>query len=238
MALHFQERDVEALHIYQSGYFAASMTGNSWHIVQSLICQADCYTALKQYDLAIQTIEEALVLVRNSNDEAEICAKAHLLSCWADNAMMLEDYRTAQEKLEASEEYLDQIASNEEFDRSSWLLLAGKYALKTGNYTTALRNFEEALAKLPVSWTLRRAITTLGVTKAYARSREREKSVETAQNLVPMVQTINSKMTNRWFAEYLQQDLLDIFPTDRDVQAFVDHAYQKLPQLTSFYNTL
>ncbi len=192
---------------------------------------------MRQYDLAIQTIEEALSIIINSTDEAEICAKAHLLSCWADNAMMLKDYRMAQEKLEASEEYLDQIDSNEEFDRSSWLLLAGKYALKTGNYTTALSNFEEALIKIPFLWTLRRAITALGLTKSYAHMREREKSLEIAENLVPMVQTINSKMTNRWFAEYLQQDLLGIFPTDKDVQTFVAYAYQKLPQLASFYNT-
>ena len=234
MALHFQERNEEALHIHQNGYFAASMTGNSWFVVQSLICQSDCYSALKQYYLAIQTIEEALSIIRHPTDEAEICAKAHLLSCWADNAMMLEDYRTTQEKLEASEEYLDQIVPNEEFDRAGWLLIKGKHALKTKNYRAALGAFEKALVELPEQWTLRRAMTALGVTKAYARMREREKSLEVAENLVPMVQTINSKMTNRWFAEYLQQDLLEMFPTDRDVRTFLTHTYQKLPQRTHY----
>ena len=238
ISLHFQERDVEALHVHQNGYFAASIIGNSWYVVQSLICQADCYTALKQYNLAIHTVEEALSTVRNPTDEAEICAKAHVLSCWADNAMMIKDYRTAQEKLEASEAYLDQVTSNEEFDRCSWLLLAGKYEMKTENYMEALRNFEEALVKLPVQSTLRRAMTALGLTKSYSRIRERDKSLEIAENLVPMIQAINSKMTNRWFAEYLQQDLLYMFPTDKNVRAFVTRVYQKLPQLTDYYNNL
>ncbi len=233
ISLHFQERDTEALSIHQNGYFAASTTGNTWYIVQSLICQADCYTALRQYDLAVQTIEEALARVRNPADKAETCAKAHLLSCWADNAMMIEDYRTAQEKLEAAEECLDQTISNEEFDHASWLVLAGKYALRRRDYTTALRHFEASLVKLPVHSTLRRVVTTLGVTKAYARIRAREKSLEIAEQLVPMIQSINSRMTNRWFAEYLQCDLLDIFPTDKDVQTFVTRTYEMLPQLTS-----
>ena len=231
IALHFQERDVEALHIHQNGYFAASTTGDTWYIVQSLICQADCYNALRQYDLAIQTIKEALWIINTSTTATQICSKAHLLSCWADNAMMLEDYKTAQEKLEASEEYLDQIMLNEEFDKASWLLVAGKYSLKTENYTIALRHFENALTELPEEWTLRRAMTALGLAKAYACSRERNKSLEVAGNLMPMIQKIDAKMTNHWFAEYLQHDLLDTFPTDAHVRAFVSNTYQQIPQL-------
>ncbi len=231
LALHFQERDLEALQVHQNGYFAASSTGDAWYVVQSLICQADCYNALRQYDFAIKVIQEALWIINTPTNNAQICAKAHLLSCWADNAMMLDDYKTAQEKLAASEEYLDQIVLNEEFDRASWLLLAGKYALKTENYITALRNFESALVELPEQWTLRRAMTALGLTKAYARIKERDKSLEIAQNLAPMIQTINAKMTNRWFAEYLQHDLLDLFPTDAHVRTFVSNTYQQLPQL-------
>ena len=233
MALHFQERNIEALHMHQNGYFAASTTGNSWYIVASLISQADSYHALGQYNLAIRTLEEALYTVREPIDETLTGLKAHLLSCWADNAMMLENYRTAQEKLEASEEYLDQIVPNEEFDKASWLLLAGKYALKTENYKAALYNFESALVELPDQWTLRRTMTALGATKAYARMRERDKSLEVAENLIPMIRTINAKLINRWFSEYIQQDLLRIFPTDRGVRTFVTHTYQELPQLAS-----
>lgn len=231
MALHFQERDVEALQVHQNGYFAASSTGDAWYVVQSLICQADCYNALRQYNFAIKMIQEALWILNTPMNDAQLCAKAHLLSCWADNAMMLDDYKTAQEKLAASEEYLDHIALNEEFDRASWLLIAGKYALKTENYITALRNFEYALFELPEQWTLRRAMTALGLTKAYARLKEKEKSLEVAENLTSMIQTINAQLTNRWFTEYLQHDLLALFPTDLHVRTFISNTYQQHPQL-------
>ncbi len=231
MTFHFQERNVEALQAHQNAHIAATAIGNSWYIAASLISQADSYHALGQYTIAIQALKEALQTIGYPVDEALIRLKAHLFSCWADNAMMLEDYKTAQEKLTASEEYLDQIALNEEFDKASWLLLAGKYALKTKDYTTALHNFESALVELPEQWTLRRAMTALGLTKAYARIKERDKSLEVAQNLTPMIQTINAKLTNRWFAEYLQHDLLDLFSTDAHVRTFVSDTYQQLPQL-------
>jgi hypothetical protein len=38
-------------------------------------------------------------------------------------------------------------------------------------------------------------------------------------------------MTGRWFTEYLQRDLLGVFPTDRDVYTFITDTYQELPQL-------
>ncbi len=233
ITLHFQERDMEALQTHYNGYLAASATDEPWYIAQSLICQADCYHALGQYDSAIQTIEEALGIIGTSTDEAQVRAKAHLLTCWADNAMMLEDYKTAQEKLEASGEYLDQVIPNEEFDRAGWLLLAGKYALVTKSYTIAIRHFEEALAELPEQWTLRRTMTALGLTKAYARLKERDSSLAIAENLVSMVKIINARMTNRWFIEYLQQDLLGVFSTDVRVRAFVADTYRSFPQLTS-----
>lgn len=53
--------------------------------------------------------------------------------------MMLEDYRAAQEKLADSEEYLDQIVLNEEFDRASWLLLSGNCAYMTKDYEAAIQ---------------------------------------------------------------------------------------------------
>jgi transcriptional regulator with XRE-family HTH domain len=123
LALHFQARDEEALQAQRSAYIAAMAAGDPWYVAQSLICQADSYHALGQYDTAIQMIEEALRIIGKPTDSALVCAKAHLLTCWADNAMMLEDYTTVQKKLDVSGEYLDQIAPNEEFDRAGccWL---------------------------------------------------------------------------------------------------------------------
>ncbi len=231
IALHFQARDEEALQAQHSAYIAAMAAGDPWYVAQSLICQADSYHALGQYDTAIQMIEEALRIIGKPTDSALVCAKAHLLTCWADNAMMLEDYTTAQEKLDISGEYLDQIVPNEEFDRAGWLLLAGKYALKTRDYRTAAQHFEGALAELPEQWIVRRTMTATGLAMAYARMKERDISLTVAKKLMPMLKTINAPMTGRWFTEYLQQDLLGMFPTERDVYTFVTDTYRELPQL-------
>ncbi|MBO0781061.1 MAG: hypothetical protein J2P37_19755 [Ktedonobacteraceae bacterium] len=233
VALHFQERDAEALQAHQSAHIAALATGDPWYVVQSLICQSDCHHALGQYHQALHFIEEALRILGDPLGSAQVCAKAHLLACYADHAMMLADHTTAQEKLEASAIYLDHIVPNEEFDRASWLLLAGKHALLTRAYPTALRSFEDALTQLPAQWTVRRAMTAIGLTKAYARIKEREESLATAENLIPMLETINAHMINRWFAECLQKDLLETFAHDRRVQAFVKDTYQRLPHLPS-----
>ncbi len=233
MALHFQERDEEALRAYRSSYIAALEAGEPWYVAQSLICQADSYHALGQYGMAIEAIEEALRAIGNPGDEIMTRARAHLLTCWADNAMMLEDHRITQEKLDEAEAYLGQIVPNEEFDQASWLLLDGKYALKTGNYSKAKDSFEKALRQLPDHWVLRRAMTAIGLAMAWAHMRERQESIAIAEQLIPMVKTVDAQLTNRWFHEYLQQDLLGTFPTDDRVHKFVTATYQQIPQLAN-----
>lgn len=233
IARHFQERDEEALQACHCSYIAALEAGEPWYVVQSLICQADSYHALRQYDRAIQAIEEALRIIGKPIDATMIRAKAHLLACWADNAMMLNDHAVVQKMFDTSEAYLDQIVSNEEFDRASWLLIVGKYALKTKDYITAKYCFEQALTELPEQWTLRRAMTATGLAMTYARLRERDCSLTTAKDLIGMISTVDTQMTNRWFTEYLQHDLLEIFPTDIKVHRFVADASHQLPQLAS-----
>lgn len=233
MAFHFQERDEEALRAYRSFYIAALEAGEPWYVAQSLICQADSYHALGQYGMAIQTIEEALRVIGKPTDKIMTQARAHLLTCWADNVMMLEDYRMTQEKLDEAAAYLDQLIPNEEFDQASWLLIDGKYALKTGNYTKAKDSFEKALKQLPDHWVLRRAMTAIGLAMALAHMRERKESITIAEELIPMVKTVDAHLTNRWFHEYLQQDLLRAFPTDDQVHKFVIDTYKQIPQLAS-----
>ncbi len=237
IALHFQEHDEEALQVHSSAYIAALATGEPWYVVQSLICQADCHHALGQYGLAIQTIEEALRIIGHPTDEAQVRAKAHLLTCWADNALVLGDYTTAQKKLDAAAEYLDRLTPNEEFDRAGWLLLAGKHALITKRYAKAIDYFEEALAELPDQWIWRRAATIIGLSMAYARMKERDQSLAVAENLMPMIQTANARMTDRWFTEYLQRDLLGVFPMDDYVRTFVTDSYRRRPQLAGISST-
>jgi hypothetical protein len=50
---------------------------------------------------------------------------------------------------------------------------------------------------------------------------------------MPMVKTVGAQLTNRWFHEYLQQDLVGTFPADDQVHKFVTDAYKQLPQLAS-----
>lgn len=233
IALHFQERDEEALQTYHHGYMAALATGDPWYIVANLISQADCCHTLGQYSAAIQTLEEALRIIGEPANEASVRLKTHLLACWADNAMMLHDDRMTREKLDASRTYLGQLKPDEEFDHAAWLLIAGKYALNLGDYPVAKNYFEEALAELPEQWLLRRAMTTTGLAMAYARIGEREHSLSVAKDLTQPIKSIDAPMTNRWFTEYLQRDLLGIFPTDREVRRFVMDTHRQLPQQTS-----
>ncbi len=232
IGLHFQERGEEALQMYHNGYLASLSIGDPWYKAASLTCQADSYHALGQYSMAMQVVEEALRVISAETGEAIVRARAHLFSCWADNAMMLHDDRTTQEKLGAAEAYLEQIESNEEFDRAAWLLIAGKYALNTRKYEVAKNYFEAALTELPEQWLLRRTMTATGLAMAYARMGERDDSLTIAKDLVLPIQTIDAQMTNRWFAMYLQRDLLGIFPTDSAVQGFVADTCRQLPQQT------
>lgn len=230
IGLHCQQRDEEALQAYRYGYIASLATGDSWYVAQNLICQADSYHALGQYNMAIQAIEEALRIIATSTDDNDAVtrAKAHLFSCWADSATMLHDNRTALEKLDEAETYLGPDIPNEEFDRSVWLLIAGKNALKTQNYVTAKDCFEKALTDLPEQWLLRRIMTATGLAKACARMEERDLSLAVAKDLIPLVRTINVPMTNYWFTEYLQRDLLGIFPADKEIQEFVAETHKQL----------
>src|SRR5581483_9487869 len=112
-ALSFQEQYEQALHAHNSAYFAALQAGDSWCVIQSLICQADGYQALSQHVRAIEIIEEALRIIGdNFTDEAHLRSKAHLLACWADNAMAGGEITVAQKKLDTSAILLDQIGPN------------------------------------------------------------------------------------------------------------------------------
>ncbi len=231
IGLHFQERDEEALQEYHHGYIASLATGDRWYVAQSLICQADSYHALGQYHTALQAIKEALQVIAHTSDEDSTLmrARAHLLSCWADNAMMLRDERTTQEKLEQAEAYLDPGVSNEEFDRPAWLLIAGKYALQSNQYETAKARFAEALLAVPQAWLLRRVMTATGLAMACARLGDREASMALTQELVPLIHSTNAPLTNRWFTDYLHQDLLGRFPAESDIQGLVVETCRQLP---------
>ena len=102
---HLQEHCEDALQAHMSAHVAALGTGDPLYVSQTLICQADTYQALGQHANAIQCIEEALRMLGH-HDEEHIRSRAHLLSCWADNAMTMQEFTLAQHKLEEAEPYL------------------------------------------------------------------------------------------------------------------------------------
>src|SRR5690348_16804695 len=111
-ALYFQERFEEAQYVQNCAYAAALESADTWNMAQSRTWQVYGYQALGQHDNAIQTILSALHLIELQDDEASRCLHSHLLACWAESASALQDYRTAQEKLEASKNLVATIKPN------------------------------------------------------------------------------------------------------------------------------
>ena len=231
-ALHFQERHQDALEAHINAHVAAMATGDALQVVQSLICQADSYQALGQHNHAIEAIEEALRLIGNPVDETLLRAKAHLLACWAENAMASGEHVTAQEKMAASAAYLDRIAPNEEFDHAHWLQIAGKHAFMTGDYTKAIEHYSQALNELPPNWIIRQAFTLVPLMVAYACQRNREASMAVADKAVAVVSTLNAPSVNKQFTASVQQGLCGAFPNDEQVQRFMADLPHRLPVLS------
>lgn len=231
-AYHLQEYYEEALQAHMSAHVAALGTGDPLHVAQSLICQADTYQALGQHANAIQCIEEALRTL-GQQDEEHVRSRAHLLSCWADNAMTMQEFALAQRKLDEAEPYLDSIGQKEEFDYASWLQLAGKRAIMAGEYRQAVFYLEESSTSSPPQWLVRRAGILIPLAIAYARMGERDMSLEVARQVVPVLISLNAPMSNRYFADYLQQDMLEFFPHDEQIHSFVSETQHKLPQIAA-----
>jgi DNA-binding SARP family transcriptional activator len=231
LALHQREHLEDALQAYHNGHLAALATGDPWYVAQSLICQADAYLGLGRYAEALHTIEEALRGLGES-DEMHRRARAHLLGCWADVAMTMEDYSLAHGKLDESARYLDNIDTLvEEFDRTCWLQLAGKRALMAGEYQQATQHLEAALAANPSHWLVRQAGILLPLCMAYARLRDQDRTLSIGEQALPVISAVNAPMTNRHFLAYLQDDLVGRFPGDRKIEAFLRKANQQLPHL-------
>jgi tetratricopeptide (TPR) repeat protein len=238
ISLYYQESNEKALKVYHDGYNAALAISDPWYIAQNLICQADSYNSLDRYGMAIQVIEEALRVIGKSTDESMMRTRAHLLSCWADSALMLEEYTTAQEKLENAAIYLDYTTLSEEFDRTSWLQLAGKKALMEGEYQQAIHHLEEALVLNPPQWVVRHASILTPLAIAYARMQQREQSLVIARQAIPVIGAVNAPMTNKHFLEYIKHDIMARFPHDSQVRSFLMDMQERLPQLTSLVDAL
>jgi tetratricopeptide (TPR) repeat protein len=215
---------------FQEQYEAALGAGDPWHVAQSLICQADTYQALGRHAEAIGCIQEALRTLGQVEEE-HLRSRAHLLGCWADTAMTMGEYALSEHKLAEAEVYLDQFSPKEEFDRTSWLQLAGKRSLMVGDPKQAIAYLEEALTVSPPHWLVRRAGILIPLAIGYTRMKERDLSIRTAQQALPVLVAMNAPMTNQQFAQYLAQDLHDLSPHDEQIHVLVTEAQQQLPQL-------
>lgn len=225
-ALHFQERHEEALHAYHHAHLAAVATGDPWYIAQNLICQADMYQVLGRSIEALQALEEALEYLGETEEEHRR-ARAHVLGCWVDTAIHMKNYALAEEKLDESASYVEQLSAKEEFDRSSWFHLAGKYALATGQYLTALDYFQQALDGLPPEWMLRRILVLLPMVAAYTCQGDRDASLNAAEDTLSVVKILNAPMINKPYAVSLH-GLREAFPNDPQVRTFVAEALSQL----------
>lgn len=230
-ALYFQERHEASLEAHTNAHIAAMSTGNPWFVTQSLICQADCHQTLNQHAQAIEALEEALHIVGNPTEIGLIRTKAHLLACWADNAISLGEYSTAQRQLDASAAFLDQLEPSEEFDRATWLQLVGKYAFATGDYAKAIQHYEEALAALPPNWIIRQAFILIPMMVTYACMRDRSASLALADRAASVVNTLNAPSTNKQFVDAVRLALLGAFPGDEQVLKFTSDLKYKVPVL-------
>jgi DNA-binding SARP family transcriptional activator len=233
LALHFEERDEEAMRCYHNAQLAAIATGDPWYIAQNLICQADTYLTLGMNVEALQAIEEAL-LGLGEIDEEHRRARSHLLSCWADVSMSMGEYALAQKKLDEALHYLNGDTIIEEFDRTTWLQLAGKKALMAGEYQQAINHLEEALALNPPHWVVRHAGILTPLAIAYARMRERDQSLLIARQTIPVVKAVNAPMINTYFLEYIKDDILGRFPHDNNIHTFLLEVQQQLAHFPAF----
>lgn len=233
VTLQFQRRNKEALQMYQEAYLAAVETGNPWYIAQNLISRADISLVMGQYSDAIQALEKALLPLEEANEEHRRL-KAHLLACRADVAMAMEDSLLAERMLDTSARYLDHLPMKEEFDRGSWLQLAGKRTMLVKDYKQAEAYLKEAALSNPPQLLVRHAgiLTLLAIT--YARQNEREQSFLIARQAIPVLKTLNAPLANAYFLGYLQQDIVSRFPIDSEERAFFAEVQEHFPYLRFF----
>jgi tetratricopeptide (TPR) repeat protein len=222
-ALLSQGKYAAARSMHEKAHIAALEGADLWNMAQSLNWQAICNNNMQQYEAAIQCIEAAMRLLGHADSEEYARLKAHLFADWAFNAALLHERASTQEKLEASAGLLEGLGPDEEFDVSRWHQTVGRCMLLSQHYPAAIAHLEQSLAALAPHWLVRQALTLAPLAEAYARQREREACLATGEQIVNILQMMNSPMLNRCFLE-VQQQMLQAFPQDRRVQVFLERA--------------
>lgn len=222
-ALLSQGHYAAARRTHEKAHIAALEGADIWNMAQSLNWQAISASNTGHYEMAIQCIQAAMRLLSYVDDEKYVRLKAHLFADWAYNAALLNEQASVQEKLEASAALLDGLGSDEEFDLSRWHQTAGGCMLLDHNYSAAVSHLEQSLAALAPQWLVRQALTLVPLAEAYALQQERDASIAVGEQVVNILQKMDSTMLNHCFMK-LQHKMLKAFPEDRRVRAFIESA--------------
>ncbi|HEY7415080.1 MAG TPA: hypothetical protein VH593_07795, partial [Ktedonobacteraceae bacterium] len=206
--------------MYKKAHRAAAEGQDIWDMAQSLNWQAVTASARGLYTEAVRLIEAALRLIMNENDERFRRLRAHLLADKAYNAALLQEDMLVEESLEASATLLEHLGPNEEFDQAGWYQKTGSCMLSLGNYKKAIDYLQRSLTQLPEPWVVRRILALIPLAETYARKRERDASIATAEHIAAIINSVDSVMLSHRFLEY-QQFLLETFPYDKRVLSFV-----------------
>ena len=227
IALCIQEHYQDSLKAHTSAYIAALSAGKTLDVTYSLLCQANSYCFLSQYNTAIETVKQALRTLDAIEQKSHIHTKANLLGVWANIAMTAGDYPVARKKLDSIAALLDDISSNEEFDKPRWCELTAKYTYLTGDYVSAAQWYEQALCDLPVEWTTRRALVLAPLISMYTVTQDRDASILTLEKAIPVVRTFNSSRMNKPLMQALQ-GLQIVFPHEVGVTTIVSDLLQQI----------
>jgi tetratricopeptide (TPR) repeat protein len=233
-ALHLQGRYDEALNAHHKAYLTALEGTDIWNMAQSRMWQASGLKEQGQYVEALQTIEAAIRLTSMQNDLESIRTTAHLLASSAEIAALMDDEVEVQSKISASEEWLEYLpGQHEEFDRAGWYEIAGVCALHLKHHDLAVRRLTQAIETLPPQSVLRHITAFMPLVMAYANTGERNLSISTAEQALPLLQIIGAPDLNRQFVQYTTYALSNAFPHDTHIRAFlVDIRHQLLPEYT------
>ncbi len=227
--LFFQERFKEAEHAHNCAYIAALEGADVWNMAQSRSWQAYIWKSQGRSIEAFQTAEAACNLISQQQDIESIRLRARLLAFAAENAALSGDKKETQSKLHASEQLLEHLLDpHEEFDRNSWLQTVGICALHLGQYDIASTRLRQSLNALPQHWRLRYLSTAVPLATTLIRMKKLEEALALAQQMLPVIQIVQSAKLARQFIHYLQAELVICFPNNNECLSFTKEAQRKL----------
>jgi tetratricopeptide (TPR) repeat protein len=218
--MHEQYQDAYLAH--QRASLAALETGDPLAVIQTRIAQANTLQALGRIPEAMQTLRRATLLQEQIAEQSveTMRIRAHLLACYADQVFSLHDRIQAQRLLDEAASVLEEIPPAEEFDRASWLQLAGKHALECGEAKRAVDFLQQALNCLPSTSLLRRTFILLPLAVAFARLREHEVCLNVLNQLETFLSATYLPRVRR-LAIQGGEAIREAFPKDHAIQAAI-----------------